>query len=120
MRADVIAQYALSLRTIWMVVTPLAGMAWICTFFFKVYSLDRNQHAPAAADKEKALEDGNSDRTHVDSAEAEAEAQKPDEEAGIPKTDLGQGDNAPKSGINGKPVNRKEAAGEALEESAPY
>ena len=78
-----------------------------------------NKAGAGAGDKEKGLPQVDSDEASETTQIASREAGKPGGETGVPVRDRAMGDNAPKSGLNGKPVSDKEAAGAALEESVP-
>lgn len=69
LRQEVLQQYALSIQAIWKVVTPFAGVALLCTFFLKVYSLDRKT-TRLGADGEKPAENAgkSSDATRTEAA----------------------------------------------------
>lgn len=41
LRMQVIQEYCLALRLIWIVITPIVGVAFLLTFLLKVYSLNR-------------------------------------------------------------------------------
>ena len=124
LRTEVVYQYSKAIQTIWIVATPLAGVAFLLTFLLKVYSLNRPNDKTPAGEKggEKAgvaTGDASSDQTVADPPAGTKARVGSDVEEGIPSKEQTLGNGAVETGIDGRARKGPMGGGEALGESVP-
>lgn len=124
LRTEVVYQYSKAIQTIWIVATPLAGVAFLLTFLLKVYSLNRPNDKTPVGEKggEKAgvaTGDASSDQTVADPPAGNKAREGSDVEEGIPSKEQTLGNGAVETGIDGRARKGPMGGGEALGESVP-